>query len=354
MGAFVRRNITYLVLLLIVLSCERSPVSNDFDPQPFDFSQVGFRMSNYDTVQVFYKPGGEMRSKSWHQVVLGKKDSVDFVPLKSAAAVFDPSTSEYVVNLDLRFGSNPTNHVESFTIRFLSPYGQFYDIDTSIVTIGYPYPSAEVVLLWNARPYVFEDIEVHQNKIYLQAASTYGYVWIYDPFKPVPLDSIYLNVYEVIAIDDSSNIYFDHTSFYSIYKLNLITRVFTEVVPHRGSTAWFTFGLEYYQGFLYEIVSNRGPISLMKYTYGGLPIDSAIIVGGANRLTIHDGIAFIQKGNDPTIRRFNLQTKSYLSEIKSPMLYGEGIRIRDNYFYFLDYNKKLVGRVKLQEILGTL
>lgn len=310
-------------------------------------------MSNYDSVQVFYKPGGEMRSKSWHQVTLGKKDSINFVPLRSATAVFDPNTSEYVMNLDLRLGSNPTNHIESFTIRFLSPYGQFHDIDTSIVTIGYPYPSAEVVLLWNARNYSFEDIDVFQNNIYLQASSPSGYVFKYDLFQPAPLDSIRLFVYEVITIDDSSNIYFDHTSFYSIYKLNMITLVSTEVVPHRGSTAWFTFGLEYYQGFLYELVSNRGPISLMKYTYNGLPIDSTIISGGVNRLTIHDGIAFIQKGRDPTIRRFQLATKTYLSEIKSPMLDGEGIRIRGNYFYFLDYQKNLVGRVNLQEMLGT-
>lgn len=110
-------------------------------------------------------------------------------------------------------------------------------------------------------------------------------------------------------------------------------------------------GLEYYQGFLYELLLDNPVVSLLKYSLSGELLDSIALNRNVSRLTILDGIAYVHGWNEPrSIFRYNLSTKSFIDQFKAPAVNHEGIRIRDGYMYFSDFDKRAIARFPLNEL----
>lgn len=343
-------------ILFIHLSCEKSvnPPSDNF--VEFDYSQIHIGMAYYDSIEVVTRPTKEVKTRLFNRFQIGTKRAGSFESLSQQDGNYDEQTKSYAFTFNHRFRIDPALLSFPLTVRFHLLDKSTKEIDTLINALSYPFQSTEPVLFWNARRYVFEDVEVYEGRIFLQPGSTLQWVYQYDFFVNEPRDSIFLGVYEVIAFDDSSNVYFDHVDC-SLVKYNLNTRVFTYIVPRSSicNTGLLTFGLEVYQGNLYELFGEPTGISLKRWDLSGHLLDSTKIYKSLNRLTIHNGVAYFQTLtiDGPRIARLDLATKSFLPNLKSPTMNGEGIRIRDGYFYFLDYGKKLVARVRLDEFINT-
>jgi hypothetical protein len=110
-------------------------------------------------------------------------------------------------------------------------------------------------------------------------------------------------------------------------------------------------GLEYYDGAIYELLLDNPIISLLKYDLSGQLLDSIRINRYVSRLTISDGIAYFHGWSVPrNIYGFDLSTKAFIDDFKAPAQNHEGIRLRNGYVYYSDFDKRAVARFPLGEL----
>ena len=107
--------------------------------------------------------------------------------------------------------------------------------------------------------------------------------------------------------------------------------------------------MDAYNGSLYvfsEVTTGR---KLLRYSYDGELLEEISHPRGTYFMTIHNGILYSSRIYS-YLSRFDLTSKTFLSDIYSPAVQTSGIRIVDDFLYYCDDFKWIVGRVPIEDI----
>jgi hypothetical protein len=311
-----------------------------------DYGKVVLTLFDYDSVRVSHKTGLDLRSPNIVRIGIGIKDSAGYKQSLSAASAYDPSAQAYIIHFDFSLKMDSSKRESPLTVRYYSTDSSHVDVDTTVLLYKYPYGSAEVFLLYSIIPYInpFQDIAVIDS------------LFFFHPFGPEGL-------YEHNISNSQTRLLLgygagDHIAAESIFvfcdvdhshirrynrSLNAVDFIFPPF-PQPSSLA----GLEAYNGFLYVLVS-KPSYHLEKYTFDGSLVDSIPYSRTTYHMTIHNGIVYSVENDHLT--RFDLQMKAFLSDVRAPWKWEDGIKAYHDVLYFTNYEKRFVGIMPIADLL---
>lgn len=336
--------LSHITLILLFLSaCKENPVTVELPPRPNpNLSDITYKQIDYDLYSVRHASGSTFISDSIIAVSIGIVDSTGFRVKDSLSSTRDNLNNTFRLDFYAVCAFDISKPEINIRVRYYTQSGQWTDHDSALSTMKYPYPGTE--LAWLSSPWFVEDIDIDGSLIYGQ--NDFG-VFIYD-MSTQTTRTIRPNSYEAIAVVDGRYVFYDHVNW-SIYRYDLVTDSMTLFIHHQSGR--FLLGLEYYNSELYELLYENPTISLLKYDLSGQLLDSTVINRQVSRMSIQDGIAYFHAWASPReIYSYDLSTHTFLQTFKAPAKDHEGIRVRNGFVYYSDFDKKAVGRFPFDEL----
>jgi hypothetical protein len=349
MRVLLRLRMKLLFLLFIVFSSCHKPSPIEPKIAISSLSNITYKQVDYNRFSVRHADSSNFVSEDVVAIAVGI-DSAGFQMRDSIPATFDNSTSTYNVNFDATLPFSTYVLELTIRVRYYHFSGSVTEFDTTLSTMKYPYPGTELVWYYSddLGGRVIEDLDVSDSTLYGQVndqiviydmrSGTWSYVTVYS--------------YEVVTVVNNRYLFYDHYNW-SLFRYDLLTSTMERFVYHPPGR--FMAGLEYYDNSIYELLYELpGPttMSFLRYSMsGGLTDSLSLGHPYLNRLAIHNGIAFFQRSSRPgVIWTFDLSSKTFGDRFKSPTFDYEGHRIRDDYFYFSDFEKRAIYRFPFNEL----
>ena len=235
------------------------------------------------------------------------------------------------------------------TLRYYLADSTHVDADTTVLAYKYPYQSTEVVVPFSAlqsvlRTHHLQDVDRLGERIFFHPTGTDG-LFAYDVNTQIVTSLLRYPSGDNIAAD-SIFVFFDYPG--QIYRFNLISNAIDCTFPGSGNVYDLVRGMDVYNGYLYI----DGDLSMLrKYTLDGTLVDS-LNYHSLLYMTIHDSIIYsVDQYPWPNqLRRYDMRTSSFLTNLVSPAPLSEGIKIYEGKLYYCDFEKRFIGAVPIADL----
>jgi hypothetical protein len=344
------------ILVLLCSSCERNPIE-PADDRPLisssAYKNVVLKLMDYDILHITHQAGLELRSSTVARVGIGAKDSASYREMLSVPSTYDQNARAFILHFDYSVATDSSKIQAPLTIRYYAVDSTYSDVDTTVDLYKYPYQSAQVFVTRAIRPYMdkFQDIDRIGAKFYFHVLGPNG-LYEYDLNNH---QTKYLYPYSAgdhIAAD--SNFVYCDVGHEGIDRHSISTGSLDK--RFLSFSPLSIFGMAIFQQSLFVLVGNSGTnkLSLKKFTLAGTPIDSLPYPRGAYYMTIYDSVVYsvdwYTRGVDQ-ISRFDLRTKTFLSNLIAPAKACDGIKVFGDQLYFCVFWKGYVGVMPIGDLM---
>ncbi len=346
-----------LAIVLLMANCREDSTSPIVPPDtrpvldPQDIHSIILTLTDYDVVRVTHKAGLDLRSSDIIRVGIGAKDSMGYTQLLSANSTYDTSAQTYIIHYDFTVRMDSTLINANIVIRYFTSDSTFTDADTIFSLYKYPYQAANVVVTNSIVPYQssFQDISRIGNKFYFHPQGPDG-LYEYDLNSHLTRSLFEYSSGDHLAAD--SVFIFIDVDHNSIERFNILNDS-VDLHLHTFSTGSI-LGMETFNKKLFVLHDNP-PIQLEVFSFDGTALDTIPYATFTYYLTIYDSIAFsVDVNSSPNqVTRFDLRTKTFLSNVAAPAKTCDGIKVHGNQFYYCDYNKGFIGVIPVIDLKPT-
>jgi hypothetical protein len=320
---------------------------------PTNYHHIVLQLVDYDVVQITHKAGLDLRSKNIHQIEIGKKKDTIFHQIATFPLFYDTNANTYLIRFELTIALDQTVIWFPLTIRYRSNDHTYTDIDTMIELYKYPYSSAEVFtdseLIY---PNLYQDIARTESKFFFHG-------WNSDGLNEYDLvthqKTIYMFYFGGSHITANSKYVFCDINHKQVVRFNLATKIPDLTLPEIQNIN-LIMGIAIDNSSLLVLVNaglTYGEAYLQRFTLDGILVDSMPYPESDSYfMAIADSVVYCKLYlDDPQISRFNLRTRSFLSNVLSPARYIGGMEIYKDTLYFCDRWKNMVGTVAVADLL---
>jgi|AntAceMinimDraft_17_1070374.scaffolds.fasta_scaffold77171_2 hypothetical protein len=348
-------NLKILILLLIVvsmfiISCTENPTSFRRDLTDINWNILNVDQVDYDSLFIENKDSIVLQNRVIDQIFLYTKENFDYILQDSLTPNYTALDDGYYINFRFNKKVASGKLYYEFTIRYKFNDGSFIEIDTTHLMLKYPYKSAKVLFtadrVWSANNETnFQDIDFYSNKLFFHPTGPLG---LYEYSLSGGVREIVSYTGGDFIAHDSTYIFVDinHTSI-KRYNIELDDTDLEFDLSHLDYQS--ILGMECWKNYLYVMFRGEQNNYITKFDYEGNYISSIPYSRDNSCLTIESGIAY-SYDYDTTLSRFELSTKTFLSDKQAPTSEGEGIRIHNNYLFFVDWKKQVIGYIPLYEL----
>lgn len=342
-------------LLLTILStiffaaCKDSGVSPTDGLPHLDNNQFAISQVDYYVYRVSSNPAIMSPSRIQRVEVGTMVDSVLDIKATVTPSVI-VSNGQYRVTFSVTAAfRDTTSREETIRVRLVSESGSAVSIDTTIPTYKYPYSSTEIIATNDNIPEVvfFQDIVFVDDTLYFRPTGPHG-LFKYDPAIGTAIELFPYPGGDHLAAD-SGIVFIDNHSF--IQRWNTHTATLEEIIVRYepGSNTFIT-GMDVSDGVLVVLLSTQGAFFRCRYDYRGGLVDSIPFDVTGHYLAIRAGILHrIVWGATQQILRYTF-SGSQLPSFYPPVRNGDGIKFHDDFLYYCDANRRLVGRVPVADL----
>jgi hypothetical protein len=248
------------------------------------------------------------------------------------------------------------------TVRYYKSDSTYFDADTMIALYKYPYQSAQVFL-------DSSQLGIDAFKMIIQGISLSGSNFFFHPLN----EGFYS--YDLVAhtceerwdgyhigshLAADSNYVFCDVDHQQIVRYNLTTDKADSSVPYLGKVQADIAGMAIVNHLLYVLITDW-PIYLKKFTLNGVLLDSIPMPTNSSYkpffMAMHDSVVYskeeISSGSPRggQISRFDLRTKSFLSNVASPAKEIEPITISGDLLYYNNFYKNFIGVMPVADLV---
>ena len=344
-----------LLPVFLILSCSDDSTSPQEEPITPEWRNFVIHYVDYDSLQIESKDTLKVENQSIERVVLSYKDGSVYVPQDSVEPAYVPDGDKFFLNY--AFSKKIDHSVISlnFRINYILNDGSEVKIDTTALMLKYPYKNANVFVTVNnlglSYNVYFEDIDLNAKNLFFHPSGPMG-IYEYNILAQTTTELHNYSSGNSIAHD--SDYVFYETAAYSIYRFNLDADSVDLKFDLSSIDYDWIQGLECYNGHLYGIFQKGSTSSLVQFDYSGNIVSTKPYVSDSYFLTIYNDIAYsITKENDKwVLGRYDLNSETSLESRQLPTKISEmeGIRIYEDYFYFADWGRQVVGYIPLSDI----
>ncbi len=337
-----------LIFFSIVLfnSCKSNPASPS-DTTFVDetaYHQINITQTDYLSFEIASNENFVLNSNNISAIILQDKNSDNFYDKDTILPVYEKLNNNFQLKFKFILNTGDSTLLYKFALKYVFTDNTIYDVDTSLITYRFTYPSTEILYKWAdimMHPeYGLQDFEMTDLKIYCH------------PFGPGELDNYDITNYQTstmfrypggdyLAI--SNNFVFCDINHTSIGRYNLAEDIIDTTVSINDIGIQIK-GMDVYGNKLYVSTNNK-KINLynldLKYE-GTIPFDYS-----GYYLAIKDSIIYCN--NYSEILRFNLKTNTSMDPIPLPTLHCEAIAISGDKMLFSDYGAEIIGCFNLSE-----
>ena len=337
-----------IFFVLIWISCDTgvppSPPPSGAEIHKSDFSKVNIQLTDYDQVQVTHQLGTDLYSNELIAVSVGLKDSANYSELARAPSTFDTQAGVYRVQFTFTVKMDPSLIATPLTIRYHLGDSSLIDVDTTVALYSYPYPSTQILFTKAevGTPGFFQDLDRIGDKFFFHPTGPEG---LYEyTLSSKQLRHLFLGSGNHIAADS-------HFVFYEWGALLIRYNLLADSIDLMSYVlSSMSSGLDTRNGYLY-LLAGAPPTSFRRYSYDGVYIDSIAFSENVYYLAIDNDIAYMTVSGTPNrLMRYNLQTKTFLSDVMGPAYNLMGIKIYQGVMYYSDFNKRLVGYISVSDL----
>lgn len=341
------------ILSLVVLSasCEKYPTEPEPLIPPKDvLRNIQLKQIDYNVVQIQSTDELILSSQSVKKIGAGIITSGDYKELALTDPTYTKSGGKYLTKFNFTMPLDSTKIMIPFVLRYYFTNGDHADIEQDLPTFKYPFSSAVpyVTTSIHWHPYMyFQDIDRIENTLFYHPLGAEG-LFSYDLIKQQSIEILRYGAGDHIAC--TSNFVFYNNDHRNVRRYNLTTGTTDLVIPYFKDSQSDLWGMAASDGVLYVLAKRGENLSILKLDFDGNLLETVPYPRSTYYLAAHEGILYSIDYTTKELVRFNVQTKTFLSNKAMPSLSGDGIKIYGNQFYFTDFTKRFVGIVALSEI----
>jgi hypothetical protein len=351
------------VLILLFSSCKHNP-TGPTDDRPLisssDYSKVVLKLTNYDVVGITHEEGLDLRSSTVVRIDIGVKTPAGFARQLSSSSTYDAVARAYVIHFQFTVQMDSSKINAPLTIRYVSVDSSYSDIDTTVALYKYPYSSAEIFA---------DSSNLGNNPRNIDGISLSGSTFYFHPlneglfaYDPASLNSTacWTGYYRGSHIAADSDFVFCDITHQSIARYNLTTNTADIPLPDLGSIS-FIGGMATYNHSLFVLVYGLYSTYLERFNLDGVLLDSLSYPSSNSYfMAIYDSVIYCKdeaSGSQTDayqISRFDLRTRSFLSNVLAPAREIEPIAIQGNQLYYCNRFKNFVGVMPIADLVQAI
>ena len=342
----------FIVIGLFIFSCTENSLSYQRESTDLNWNIFKIDQVDYDSLHIENKDSVILHEKLVDKISLYSIENYDYILQDTLTPNYIATDDGYYIHFRFKKKLALEKLYYEFAIRYQFNDGSFIEIDTTHLMLKYPYKSAKVIFNCNEvntrndKYFHFQDIDFKNNTIYYHPLASYG---LYDFNLESRQNNELVNYSggDFIAFD--SNYVFMDICHVTISRYNIVSKTVDLDFDLSSLDYDDINGMECWNGKLFVVFTNDGNNYIAKFDYDGEYIESIQYSKSTFYLTIDSGIAYSHDYNK-TLYRFDLESETFLSDLKMPAYGGEGIRIHDNQLFFVAYNKKVIGYIPISEL----
>ncbi len=345
------RNLTSIMFCLVLITCDNPGNPTTEISIPVNMNVYGissYRMVNFDSLMIWSNDSVGFQKKYFSHIVIGRIDENDnFILLNDVYPAYTSDGDKYILNFSNTFSLDQTDNVFKCELRFYHGRSSFISDFLDIETYKYPYHSAELFI--DTRQFdIFhvQDFYLWNNHLYFlptggDAVSRYD-------MRSLQLTPLFSQGSGTLLTGNDSLLF--HSDQFGISRFNLITREFDVNFNLRFHDIIRVTGLTLEGEILYAIIHQPGEkISLARFNIDG----TLLGIGPYGQYTLYmamaDSIIYSLK-RTTGISRFDMRRNIFLETMREPSEATYGIFIRDDYLYFADFPKRMIGRMPVADL----
>lgn len=244
--------------------------------------------------------------------------------------------------------------VESnFRISFLLADSTVIRLDTLAKMYKHTYESAEIFVRTGNRlstdhcVHHPQDIDFFNDKMYYHSFGPCGIFELdmSNKFIRTLIPSIVGG--DFIAVD-SNYVYFDIRTI-GIYRYSLSVDSFKSIINFSVLNSEVA-GMDIYEGLLYILTFSDSAYIIKRFDLQGNFIDEMDYPLQTYYISIDNGILYGIDRSTIVLTRFELSSKEILEAVKHPSHSPAGIGVYEDNFYYIDFDKQMIGYVQVSEL----
>jgi len=312
----------------------------------------------YDSLQIRNNSDLIITSKSIKSIQAGYiKNGAFFVAIEQPAE-YEAKGKHYLLKFDLRFPVDTHVIYYPLKIRFIFTDCSYTDFDSTVNMLKYPYLNCDVFLNWDEfllPPYgtSVQDFDLDDSLFFFHP---FGCAGLYK------YDMRIAKTYELSNYCGGDFISYDYpyvfldVDHHNIYKYNLTADTSYEIIYiGSGDLNNEILGVAAAADKIY-LISNYSYPMLYSYDFQGNSLDTLSLTQGfhisISALEYYDNQLFSIR-HWSAISRYDLSSNQFLADKKAPSEDAESVKIWRDYLYFSDYDKQIIGRVPLADVLNA-
>jgi hypothetical protein len=353
--------VLFLSVSIFILSCEENstePIQKVISQDVIDFAHaLNITQVYYDSIYVCTSDAFLFDSEKISTIEFGSKTSNQLLVLTSIEP--DYAASANSVTLSLSEGLKVEAEIIdlNLTVRLHTTNELFYDLDTLIQMYKYPYSGTEIFLTYEE---IFLNDPIGDLVQDFDFIGTDVYVHARGPHGIISINAETSEHHVILAAEKAPPawnylactpdfIFYESTGL-TLYRFNLESDTTDLQIDLPLVGYKFIQGLDFNNNVLYVFMEtdNVPDNHLAKFDTEGNYLGSVSYPRVTYHMAIEDNILY---AIDPDkLSRYDLSSNSFLEDRQLPSLYWDGIRTDGEYFYFADYERRIIGRVPLPEL----
>jgi len=353
-------SILFIVFLVFINACKKNStgIENQLPPADNQLSHFQVTQFAYDSLQVCNNSDLLVASKSIKSIQVGYASNNTFFIAGELPAEYESKGDHYLLKFDLRIAVDKHVIYYPLKIRFIFTDCSFTDFDSTVNMLKYPYPNCAVFMDWDEfllPPYgtSVQDFDLDDSLFFFHP---YGCAGLYK------YDMRTAKTYELSNYCGGDFISYDYPfvfldeGHHYIYRYDLQADTANEIIRVGAyDLNNEILGVAAAGDKLY-LMANYSYPELYSYDYEGNSLDTLSLTQG-----YHISISALEYYNEQlfsvrnwsVISRYDLSTHKFLTDKQAPTEDTESVKIWREYLYFSDYDKQIIGRVPLEDVLNA-
>jgi len=340
--------------MLVLLSCQETPTTPEPTVQTISMEvlrRLDLQQIYYDSLRVRNKSDLILPARWIKRIGAGTGNTTVYEELISVEPTYEGSAGNYLLKFDFKTYLDSLRIEVPFVLRYYQTDGTTTDVEMDVPAYRYPYSHTVPFMThsnWPSNVLYLQDIDRNATKLFYHPLGPLG-LFEYDLSTKQTTELVLYVAGDHIA-SDGQYVFYDEGHF-RIRRYNLDSRTTDATLyqPSFGNSSTI-LGVAAREGFVHLLIRQNNTNILLKYTVDGNLLETIPYPKDSYFLTIHNNILYSLVWSTREILRFDLNTKTFLESRLAPAKNGDGIKIYQNKFYYIDYLKRFVGMIPLEDI----
>lgn len=371
------KRIIFTFIVIFLFSCDKTtgPVLPDVTTIKDDLSNFQTIIADYDSVVFKSNEDLLLKKKDVTEIILGTKDNYVFEPLQTIVPVFSEVNSKYRLEFEIPTKVDEKTYLKLYALRFIMTDESYIEIDTPVHFYKYPYENAEIFLIYDPGPngnFVsnIQDFDIVGDYLYYHPYAAFGlfrynlqtnqpsfvelvsygggdHITATNNYVFIDALSFFLKRYNIDA--DSVDLSFSLLQIPSCVahsEYNICSNLVISGLATDDETVYVVFDN-------YESESQL----LVKFDFNGNYLSEMALPSQYNNYNLgyYNGILFSyyydSEAHVYTIKRFDLNSNTFLETKPSPAPSPDGIPIVNGRFYYADYYRNIICSIPISDLM---